>query len=113
MRRKVFALVDCNNFYVSCERVSPRPRARVAASYAAASSRFRRVKSCFKMARRSISATLLDRTTPPSSLNYALYGDMSPALETLEEFTPDIDSIEIRVSDSDYDTTREKLCETA
>lgn len=100
MRRKVFALVDCNNFYVSCERVfNPRLAGRVVVVLSnndgCIISRSEEAKAIgVKMGAPLYQAqALLDaHNAAIFSSNYALYGDMSRRVaETLEEFTPDIE----------------------
>jgi len=94
----VFALVDCNNFYVSCERVfNPRLKGPVAVlsnNDGCIVARSQEVKDLgipmgapfFKY------KELLERhRTTVFSSNYTLYGDMSDrVMETLKTFTPDV-----------------------
>jgi DNA polymerase V len=100
MRRKVFALVDCDNFYVSCERVfNPRLAGRVVVVLSnndgCIISRSAEAKAIgVKMGAPLYQAqSLLDaHHAAIFSSNYALYGDMSRRIaETLEDFTPDIE----------------------
>jgi DNA polymerase V len=100
MRRKVFALVDCNNFYVSCERVfnpklAGRPVVVLSNNDGCIVSRSEEAKAIgVKMGAPLYQAqALLDaHNAAVFSSNYALYGDMSRRIaETLEEFTPDIE----------------------
>lgn len=104
MRRKVFALVDCNNFYVSCERVfnprlTRRPVVVLSNNDGCIVSRSEEAKSIgVKMGAPLYQAqALLDaHDAAVFSSNYALYGDMSRRVaETLEEFTPDIEQYSI------------------
>lgn len=104
MRRKVFALVDCNNFYVSCERVfnpklAGRPVVVLSNNDGCIISRSEEAKAIgIKMGAPLYQAqTLLDaHHAAIFSSNYALYGDMSRRVaETLSEFTPDIESYSI------------------
>lgn len=123
MRRKVFALVDCNNFYVSCERVfNPRLAGRVVVVLSnndgCIISRSEEAKAIgVKMGAPLYQAqTLLDaHRAAIFSSNYALYGDMSRRVaETLEEFTPDIEpySIDEAFLNLDYTDGEEKLGDT-
>ncbi|HEV7904715.1 MAG TPA: hypothetical protein VGO96_12810, partial [Pyrinomonadaceae bacterium] len=104
MRRKVFALVDCNNFYVSCERVfnprlARRPVVVLSNNDGCIISRSEEAKAIgVKMGAPLYQAqALLDaHDAAIFSSNYALYGDMSRRVaETLEEFTPDIEQYSI------------------
>src|SRR5919112_6084967 len=104
MRRKVFALVDCNNFYVSCERVfNPKLAGRVVVVLSnndgCIISRSEEAKAIgVRMGAPLYQAqALLDaHNAAIFSSNYALYGDMSRRIvETLEEFTPDIEQYSI------------------
>ncbi|MGD8512824.1 MAG: Y-family DNA polymerase [Deltaproteobacteria bacterium] len=98
--KKIFALVDCNNFYASCERVfNPtvmnRPVAVLSNNDGCVVARSDEVKAlgvvlgtpyfkCQKQVRKHNIAIF--------SSNYTLYGDMSQrVMETLEQFTPDIE----------------------
>jgi DNA polymerase V len=114
MRRKVFALVDCNNFYVSCERVfnprlAGRPVVVLSNNDGCIVSRSEEAKAIgVKMGAPLYQAqALLDaHDAAIFSSNYALYGDMSRRVaETLEEFTPDIEqySIDEAFLNLDYD----------
>jgi DNA polymerase V len=104
MRRKVFALVDCNNFYVSCERVfnprlAGRPVVVLSNNDGCIISRSEEAKAVgVKMGAPLYQAqTLLDaHGAAIFSSNYALYGDMSRrVVETLEAFTPEIETYSI------------------
>jgi DNA polymerase V len=124
MRRKIFALVDCNNFYVSCERVfnprlARRPVVVLSNNDGCIISRSEEAKAIgVKMGAPLYQAqALLDaHDAAVFSSNYALYGDMSRRVaETLEEFTPDIEmySIDEAFLNLDYDGDgQEKLGET-
>ncbi len=96
----VFALVDCNNFYVSCERVfDPKLRDRpvivlsnndgcaVARSNEAKALGIKMGTPVFKI------RDLIERHgVRVLSSNYALYGDMSArVMQTLGEFTPNLE----------------------
>jgi DNA polymerase V len=97
---RVFALVDCNNFYVSCERVfnpklAGRPVVVLSNNDGCVISRSEEAKAIgVKMGAPLFRAqALLDaHAAVVFSSNYALYGDMSRRIaETLETFTPDIE----------------------
>jgi DNA polymerase V len=96
----MLALVDCNNFYASCERVfDPGLRARpvvvlsnndgciVARSAEAKAVGLKMGEPYFKV------RELLDRhKVAVFSSNYALYGDMSQrVMNTLQQFSPDVE----------------------
>ena len=96
----IVALVDCNNFYVSCERVfdpslEGKPVAVLSNNDGCIVSRSNEIKAMnipmgapgFKHEARILKhgGTLL-------SSNYALYGDMSRrVMQTLEEFSPEME----------------------
>jgi len=99
-RRNIFALVDCNNFYVSCERVfDPKLTGRVVVVLSnndgCIISRSAEAKAAgVKMGAPLFQAqALLDaHDAAIFSSNYALYGDMSRRVaETLEAFTPEVE----------------------
>jgi len=124
MRRQVFALVDCNNFYVSCERVfDPKLTGRVVVVLSnndgCIISRSEEAKAAgVKMGAPLFRAqSLLDaHAAAIFSSNYALYGDMSRRVaETLEEFTPEVElySIDEAFLNLDGCGGEEKLSETA
>lgn len=95
----MFALVDCNNFYCSCERVfNPALRNKpvvvlsnndgciIARSNEAKALGIKMGEPFFK-----IRQTLEEQKVAVFSSNYALYGDMSHrVMSLLLEFTPDI-----------------------
>lgn len=95
----MFALVDCNNFYCSCERVfNPALRDKpvvvlsnndgciIARSNEAKALGIKMGEPFFK-----IRQTLEEQKVAVFSSNYALYGDMSHrVMSLLSEFTPDI-----------------------
>lgn len=95
----MFALVDCNNFYCSCERVfNPALRDKpvvvlsnndgciIARSNEAKALGIKMGEPFFK-----IRQTLEEQKVAVFSSNYALYGDMSQrVMSLLSEFTPDI-----------------------
>jgi DNA polymerase V len=100
MNKEIFALVDCNNFYVSCERVfNPRLRARpvvvlsnndgcvVARSNQAKALGIGMGVPAFKV--RDI---LTKNKVEALSSNYTLYDDMSSrVMQALSNFTPKIE----------------------
>jgi len=95
-----FALVDCNNFYVSCERVfnpaltgkpvvvlSNNDGCVIARSNEAKAIGIRMGIPLFK-----IQDVIKAHGVQVYSSNYALYGDMSQrVMETLAQFTPDVE----------------------
>ena len=100
----MFALVDCNNFYASCERVfNPAIRARpvivlsnndgcvIARSNEAKAIGFKMGDPFFKV------RPLAERHgVAVFSSNYTLYGDMSQrVMQTLEPFAPEIETYSI------------------
>jgi len=104
MNASTFALVDCNNFYVSCERVfNPRLHKRpvvvlsnndgcvVARSNEAKALGITMGVPLFKV------RDLVNRhAVAVLSSNYVLYGDMSDrVMATLQEFTPEVETYSI------------------
>ncbi len=96
----VFALVDCNNFYVSCERVfNPklvgRPVIVLSNNDGCAVARSNEAKALgIKMAVPvfQIKDLIKHNKVQVYSSNYALYGDMSQrVMQTLTQFTPDLE----------------------
>jgi len=99
-KNTVFALVDCNNFYASCERVfDPRLEGKpvvvlsnndgcvVARSNEAKALGIKMGVPVFQIAR-----LIHTRGVQVFSSNYALYGDMSRrVMQTLSRFTPEIE----------------------
>ncbi len=98
--QKIIALVDCNNFYASCERVfnpalEGRPVVILSNNDGCVVARSAEAKAlgipagipAFKI-EKEISAGMVHAF----SSNYALYGDLSRrVMETLARFTPDIE----------------------
>jgi len=96
----VIGLIDCNNFYVSCERVfQPKLRRRpvvvlsnndgcvIARSNEAKALGLKMGAPLFK-----VQDLVEDHNVAVYSSNYALYGDMSHrVMEALQEFTPDVE----------------------
>ena len=96
----IFALVDCNNFYASCERVfNPKLEGKpvvvlsnndgciIARSNEAKDLGIKMGEPYYKL-----NAVLAKLGVNVFSSNYALYGDMSQrVMETLKQFTPNIE----------------------
>ena len=100
MRQHVFALVDCNNFYVSCERVFDprllgRPVVVLSNNDGCVISRSEEAKAVgVSMGMPAFKAQGLFEAEGVAVLssNYALYGDMSwRVVEALREFTPAVE----------------------
>lgn len=96
----MFALVDCNNFYVSCERVfdpglNGRPVVVLSNNDGCVISRSDEAKALgVKMAQPTfqIAALLEKNAVAVYSSNYVLYGDMSRrVMSTLARFTPEVE----------------------
>ena len=100
MMSPVFALVDCNNFYVSCERVfQPRLRDKpvvvLSNNDGCVIARSEEAKA-LGIPMGLPAFQLQDRFSDPAleiySSNYALYGDMSArVMNVLTQLTPDIE----------------------
>jgi len=100
MKRDIYALVDCNNFYASCERVfqpdlenkpvgilSNNDGCIVALSNELKKLNIPRGTPAFK-----INHLIKKHDIKILSSNYALYGDMSArVMKTLSQFTPDLE----------------------
>ena len=96
----MFALVDCNNFYASCERVfqpqfNDRPLVVLSNNdgcVVARSNEAKRLQIGMGVPVFQIEHILEKHRVAVFSSNYALYGDMSRrVMRTLSEFTPDIE----------------------
>lgn len=96
----VFALVDCNNFYVSCERVfNPRLEGQPVVVLSnndgcvvARSNEAKVLGIGMGVPEFQIRPFLRRHRVHILSSNYALYGDMSQrVMETLEQFCPDLE----------------------
>lgn len=96
----VFALVDCNNFYVSCERVfdpslEGRPIVVLSNNDGCVVSRSDEAKALgitVGVPVYQIRALIRTHGVRLLSSNYALYGDMSRrVMETLEQFSPEVE----------------------
>lgn len=97
---KILALVDCNNFYVSCERVfnpkmENRPVVVLSNNDGCIVSRSNEVKAMgvgMGKAFFEVKDTLAKHHVVPFSSNYTLYADMSRrVMQTLFDFTPEIE----------------------
>src|SRR5947209_763795 len=97
---QAFGLIDCNNFYVSCERVfQPKLRKRAVVVLSnndgCIIARSNEAKALgLKMGTPLFQAERLveEHDVAVYSSNYTLYGDMSHrVMEALQEFTPDVE----------------------
>ena len=96
----VFALVDCNNFYASCERVfnpslDGQPIVVLSNNDGCVVARSNEAKALgigMGVPEFQIRPLLLAQRVRVFSSNYRLYGDMSQrVMETLEQFCPDLE----------------------
>ena len=96
----VFALVDCNNFYVSCERVfnpklNGQPIVVLSNNDGCVVARSNEAKALgigMGVPEFQIRPLLSAHRVQVFSSNYTLYGDMSQrVMETLEQFSPDVE----------------------
>ena len=96
----VFALVDCNNFYASCERVfnpilEGKPIVVLSNNDGCVVARSNEAKALgigMGVPEFQIRSLLRARHVQVFSSNYTLYGDMSQrVMETLEPFSPDLE----------------------
>jgi DNA polymerase V len=96
----IFALVDCNNFYASCERVfSPklngRPIVVLSNNDGCVVARSNEAKALgvgMGVPEFQVRPLLRAHRVHVFSSNYTLYGDMSQrVMETLEQFSPDVE----------------------
>ena len=96
----VFALVDCNNFYASCERVfnpmlEGQPIVVLSNNDGCVVARSNEAKALgigMGVPEFQIRSLLRARHVQVFSSNYTLYGDMSQrVMETLEQFCPDLE----------------------
>ncbi|AQQ72553.1 DNA polymerase IV [Limihaloglobus sulfuriphilus] len=94
---RIFALIDCNNFYVSCERVfdpslRSRPVVVLSNNDGCIISRSNEAKALgIKMGTPvfEVESFLKKNSVAVCSSNYALYADMSSrVMQTLEQFSP-------------------------
>jgi len=98
--KEIFALVDCNNFYASCERVfNPKLQAKPVVVLSnndgcivARSNEAKALGIGMGVPAFEVEGTLRKNGVEVFSSNYALYADMSSrVMETLSTFTPDIE----------------------
>jgi DNA polymerase V len=96
----IFALVDCNNFYVSCERVFQptlhgKPVVVLSNNDGCVIARSEEAKALgipMGLPAFLMQARFPDHTIEIYSSNYALYGDMSArVMTTLAQFTPEVE----------------------
>jgi DNA polymerase V len=126
--KEIFALVDCNNFYVSCERIfNPKLEGRAVVVLSnndgcivARSNEAKALGIGMGVPAFEVEKILEKNNVEVFSSNYALYADMSGrVMRTLSMFTPDIEIYSIdeaflnlagfRCSLSDYGR---KICRT-
>src|SRR5215471_9023580 len=96
MRKKVFALIDCNNFYVSCERVfnaaiQTRPLVVLSNNDGCVVARSNDIKKYVKMGQPvfELEEVLKAHDVQVFSSNYSLYADLSKRVMTvLSAFSP-------------------------
>lgn len=129
MRDIVFALIDCNNFYVSCERVfNPRlnevPTVVLSNNDGCIVARSNEVKALgIKIGTPAFKCKSLIKkhNIKLLSSNYTLYSDMSQrVMETVKQFTPDfeiysIDEVFLSLRNlhiSDYEAYGKKIRDT-
>jgi DNA polymerase V len=100
MNKEIFALVDCNNFYASCERVfNPRLEGRPVVVLSnndgcvvARSNEAKSIGIGMGVAAFEVKDILEKNHVEVFSSNYTLYADMSSrVMQTLSTFTPDIE----------------------
>ncbi len=100
MKKNIYALVDCDNFYVSCERIfrpdlENKPVAVLSNNDGCIVARSNEVKSLgIKMGTPyfKIMDTIVENDIQIFSSNYALYSDISNRIvSTLKEFSPNIE----------------------
>lgn len=109
--KKIFALVDCNNFYCSCERVfnpslEGKPVVVLSNNDGCIISRSAEAKARGIPMGAPYHKTPLENVEVFSS-NYALYGDMSQrVMEILEDFTDDVEVYSIDEAFLDFSGLR-------
>ena len=100
MTNKIFALIDCNNFYVSCERIfkpalENKPVIILSNNDGCAISRSNEAKALgipMGAAYFKYKQICLDNHVKVFSSNYRLYGDMSNRVMcVLKTFSPDVE----------------------
>jgi DNA polymerase V len=98
--KEIFALVDCNNFYVSCERIfNPKLQGRAVVVLSnndgcivARSNEAKALGIGMGVPVFEVEKILEENNVEVFSSNYALYADMSGrVMKTLSKFTPDIE----------------------
>jgi DNA polymerase V len=98
--KEIFALVDCNNFYVSCERIfNPKLESRPVVVLSnndgcivARSNEAKMLGIGMGVPAFEVEKILEENNVEVFSSNYALYADMSGrVMKTLSMFTPDIE----------------------
>ena len=98
--KEIFALVDCNNFYVSCERIfNPKLEGRPVVVLSnndgcivARSNEAKALGIGMGVPAFEVEKILEENNVEVFSSNYALYADMSGrVMKTLSKFTPDIE----------------------
>src|SRR4030042_826127 len=98
--KEIFALVDCNNFYVSCERIfNPKLQGRPVVVLSnndgcivARSNEAKALGIGMGVPAFEVEKILEDNNVEVFSSNYALYADMSGrVMKTLSMFTPDME----------------------
>jgi len=118
--KKIFALVDCNNFYVSCERVfNPsllnKPVIVLSnndGNVVARSNEAKKMGIPFGAPYFKLNELIKKHGIRVFSSNYTLYGDMSRrVMDTLERFTPEmeiysIDEAFLSLKGIDHDLTK-------
>ncbi|MGB3613543.1 MAG: type VI secretion protein ImpB, partial [Elainellaceae cyanobacterium] len=96
----LYALVDCNNFYVSCERVfapslERKPVMVLSNNDGCVVARSNEVKALsipMGAPVHQLRSQIRDHNIQVYSSNYTLYGDLSRrVMQTLEQFTPDVE----------------------
>jgi DNA polymerase V len=109
--KKIFALVDCNNFYCSCERVfnpslEGKPVVVLSNNDGCIISRSAEAKAMGIPMGAAYHKTPLENAEVLSS-NYALYGDMSQrVMEILEDFIDDVEVYSIDEAFLDFSGLR-------
>ena len=97
---KIFALVDCNNFYVSCERVfEPKLQGRPVVVLSnndgcvvARSNEAKALNIGMGVPAFEVADVIKKHNVEVFSSNYSLFADMSNrVMETLSAFTPNIE----------------------
>ncbi|MBL8015935.1 MAG: Y-family DNA polymerase, partial [Ignavibacteria bacterium] len=100
LKEKIFALVDCNNFYVSCERVfnpslNSKPVVVLSNNDGCVVARSPEAKALgitMAIPYFKVKEIIRNNDVKVFSSNYALYGDMSERImNTLAEFTPNLE----------------------